>query len=255
MSNHGRFTWYDLMTTDPAGAKAFYTELLGWGIKAMEGPMPYSMWTLADQPLGGVMTLPDEAREAGAPPHWLTYVGVDSVDATVQRVEELGGSVFVPGQDIPGTGRFAVLADPQGGAFSIYRDAQEADCDDSPAPVGRFSWHELMAEDMDAAWSFYSGLFGWAQGERHDMGELGDYQIFSCAEGTTPVGGIFQKTAEMPVGWLLYVRVEDVEATVSRLVELGGNVLNGPMEVPGGDTIAQCLDPQGGAFALHSTAA
>jgi predicted enzyme related to lactoylglutathione lyase len=113
----------------------------------------------------------------------------------------------------------------------------------------------LARADQDAAWTFYSGLFGWVKGERHDMGEMGPYQIYSRREGTTPIGGMFNKPEGMPSAWVLYIRVDSVEATAAKVAELGGQVVNGPMEVPGGDMVAQCLDPQGAFFAIHSTAA
>lgn len=255
MSAQGRFTWYDLMTTDTEGGKAFYTELLGWGIELWPGPTPYSMWTHDGTGLGGIMDLPDEAKEAGAPPHWLAYVTVDDVDATLARATELGASIYVPARDIPDTGRFAVLADPQGAVFAVFKSAKPDTGDDSPSGVGHFSWRELAAEDYEAAFAFYADLFGWVKGDLHDMGpEMGGYQMYSRREGTAPLGGMFNKPAEMPVAWILYIRVEDVTTTAARVTELGGNVVNGPMEVPGGDLIAQCVDPQGAFFAIHSTA-
>ena len=107
MSNdRGRFVWYDLMTTDPDAAQSFYTELIGWGTQAWDGPMPYTMWTNHDVPLGGVVTLPDEAKQAGAPPHWLAYIQIPNVDETVDD------SRTEPRQSCrPGTRH------PEGGAF------------------------------------------------------------------------------------------------------------------------------------------
>lgn len=255
MSARGRFSWYDLMTTDTEAGKAFYTELIGWGVEAWQGPMPYSMWTQDGTALGGVADLPEEAKANGAPPYWLAYVAVDDVDATVARATELGAAVYVPAQDIPDTGRFSVLADPQGAVFAVYSSAKAEAGDDAAAGVGRFSWHELAAENYETAFAFYADLFGWVQGDVHDMGpDLGNYAIYSRREGTTPLGGMFNKPADMPAAWVLYIRVDDVTKAAARVSELGGNVVNGPMEVPGGDVIAQCVDPQGAFFALHSTA-
>jgi predicted enzyme related to lactoylglutathione lyase len=255
MSGHGRFTWYDLMTTDPEGGKSFYSELVGWGTQQWEGPMPYSMWTCGGMPLGGVMQLPEEAQQAGAPPHWLPYVKVDDVDATVAKAAELGAVAMVPPQDIPNTGRFAVLGDPHGAVFAIFKSLDDQPGDDDMPAVGGFSWHELATDDLEAAWSFYSELFGWVITDTADMGEMGPYRMFSRREGTTTAGGIFNRPPDMPACWAIYVRVEDVNSSVEKVKELGGQVLNGPMEVPGGDLIAHCLDPQGTYFAMHSTAA
>ena len=128
----GRFVWYDLMTTDPDAAQSFYTKLIGWGTQAWDGPMPYTMWTNNDTPLGGVMALSDEAKQAGAPPHWLAYIYTSDVDGTVATAEENQAKVLVPAQDIPKVGRFAVIADPQGAAFAVY--TPETDTPGNPGP-------------------------------------------------------------------------------------------------------------------------
>jgi len=247
-----RFVWYDLMTTDPAKGTEFYTQLIGWGTQAWEGPMPYEMWTNEGKPLGGVMELPEDAKKGGAPPHWLAYVFVDDVDATVEQATGLGATILVPGTDIPNAGKFAVLMDPQGAAFAVYNSDQESPEVRWPAGIGEFSWHELATTDYEAAFGFYSTLFGWEMTEKMDMGGGAIYQMYGGGDQT--LGGMFNKPAEMPGPpfWLFYISVPDVEVSVEKVRELGGQVLNGPMEVPGGDKVAQCCDPQGAAFALHS---
>jgi predicted enzyme related to lactoylglutathione lyase len=245
----GRFVWYDLMTTDPAKAIEFYTQVTGWGTSVWEGPMPYTMWTNGGAPIGGVMKMPPGVE---APPHWLAYIGTPDVDATVAQATGLGAKVHVQPTDIPSVGRFAVLADPQGAAFAVY-SSSNPHAEDSPAKVGEVSWHELATVDYPAALRFYQTLFGWTAGAAMDMGPAGTYQMF--AVNGIDRGGIFNKPAEMPgpPAWGYYFRVADLDAALDRVKAAGGQVLNGPMEVPGGDTIAQCLDPQGGFFALHRT--
>lgn len=249
----GRFVWHDLMTADPEAAQAFYTEIIGWGTDVWEGAdSPYTMWTNGETPLGGVMELPQQAKQAGAPSHWLAYVGTPDTDATVEKATELGATVYVAPQDIPTVGRFAVMADPQGAVFAVFTAAEEAPGHDGPPQVGEFSWHELATTDYEAAFAFYSTLFGWEKSEAMDMGEAGIYQMYG--RGGQQLGGMFNKPEEMPVGWLHYAKVDDVNSVAERVKRLGGQILNGPMEVPGGDLIAQCLDPQGAAFAIHSSA-
>ena len=250
----GRFVWYDLMTSDPESATAFYTQLIGWGTSEWEGgTMPYTMWTNREKPIGGVMTLPEEAKAAGAPPHWMAYIAVEDVKATVAKVTGLGGGVLVPPTDIPNAGTFAVLTDPQGAPFAVYHSAEETPGPEGPPQVGEFSWHELATTDHEAAFDFYATLFGWEKTDATDMGEMGIYQMYGV--GGSPLGGMFNKPAEMPGPpcWLFYTKVDDVHKTVEKVKEMGGQVLNGPMEVPGGDMIAQCMDPQGAAFAIHSS--
>jgi len=251
---HGRFIWYDLMTDDPKAARDFYGQLIGWGTQEYEGgDQPYAMWTNEGTPLGGVMEMPEEVCAAGAPPHWMAYVSVDDIEETVLKVKEAGGSVLHEATEVPGAGAFAVLADPQGAAFAVYRSANPENQDSTTdTEVGTFSWNELATSDYKGGFSFYSDLFGWEPQEAMDMGPGGIYQIYG--QGGTPLGGMFNMPEEMPGPpmWLYYVSVGDVNSSVAKVTELGGQVLNGPMEVPGGDLIAQCVDPQGALFALRS---
>lgn len=247
----GRFLWYDLMTSDPAAAKEFYGSVLGWGTEVFEGgEKPYDMWTREGQPLGGVMQLPDEAVTAGAPPHWIAYVGTPDVDATAARALELGGTQYVPPTDIPTVGRFAVLGDPDGAVFALFAPEMDAPPHPGMPDIGEFSWHELLTADYETGYEFYKDLFGWKVHDDMDMGEYGIYRIYG-GDGP-PLGGIMTRPPDMPVsGWIFYIRVKDLDATVDRVKSSGGKLLNGPIEVPGGDRIAQCVDPQGAMFALH----
>ena len=249
--NLGRFLWYDLMTPDPGAAQSFYRKVAGWGIEVFEGgPKPYDMWTRDGQPIGGVMELPEEAAAAGAPPHWLAYIGTPDVDATTARAADLGATVLVAPQEIPDVGRFSVLADPDGAVFATFAPAMDAPPHPGMPATGDFSWHELMSEDYERGFEFYSELFGWRVHEDMDMGEYGIYRIYGL-DGP-PLGGIMSRPPEMPVGaWLFYIRVDDLDGALERVKAGGGEVLNGPMDVPGGDRIAQCRDPEGAMFALH----
>src|SRR3954447_19189607 len=100
-SNVGRFVWYELLTSDPAAAIAFYGDVIGWKSQPFaESNGAYTMWVGSPGPLGGVMTLPEHAGKMGAPPHWTSSVGVADVDATAARVKELGGKVLVEPMDM-----------------------------------------------------------------------------------------------------------------------------------------------------------
>jgi predicted enzyme related to lactoylglutathione lyase len=250
--SRGRFVWYDLMTSDVEGAARFYADIIGWGTVPWEGQRQYMIWTNEDVPLGGLMALPDEARSSGATPHWLCYVAVPDTDSAVDRAVELGGTVLVSPTLIPGSGRFAVLQDPQQAVFAMFTPIERQYRSEGTPAVGEFSWHELAVTDHVAAFEFYCELFGWEKAEAYDMGEMGIYQMYACAGTKAPLGGMFDKPSDMSTGWLLYVRVDDVQRVVEKVLEMGGRVLNGPMAVPGEDIVAQCVDPQGAVFALHS---
>lgn len=118
----GEPCWFELMTTDSAKAQAFYEALLGWTSESMDmgEAGTYTMFANGGQPLGGMMQMGEEF--GGAPPHWATYFAVESCDATTAKAEELGGKAYVPPTDIPGKGRFALLADPVGATFAVYQN-------------------------------------------------------------------------------------------------------------------------------------
>jgi predicted enzyme related to lactoylglutathione lyase len=246
VKSRGRFVWFDLMTTDPKAAQAFYSAVAGWGTQPWDGPMPYTMWTNEGQPLGGVM----ELQEPGTPPHWLAYIATPNVDATVKEAESLGARVLVPPSDIPNVGRYSVVADPQGAVFAPFTG--QAPGPEGPPKVGEFSWHELATHDSPAAFRFYERLFGWEKTVSADMGELGMYHMYG--RNGQELGGMFNKLPMMPgpPAWLYYIMVDDIQRGIDTVKANGGQVLIGPHEVPGGDLIAQCLDPQGAAFALHA---
>jgi predicted enzyme related to lactoylglutathione lyase len=250
----GRPLWYELMTNDLAAAETFYKQVVGWTTAPFEGaPKPYSMWMRdADTAVGGAMTLPDELKAHGVQPHWMMYVGVPDLEEGVAHVERLGGSAVSPVIEVPNVGRMRTMKDPQGAAFSLYQPASPPQ-PEAPPEAGDVSWHELYTTDAEGAKAFYQQLFGWGETSVMDMGPMGKYHMFGRALG--PMGGMMNKPAEMsqvPPHWLYYFHVPDVHAAAERVKSSGGKIMNGPMEVPGGDWIVQAMDPQGAAFALHS---
>jgi len=250
-TTRGHFVWHELMTPDPEAAMEFYTRVIGWKTQAWDQNPSYIMWMTERGPIGGLMTLPAEAKLQGAPPHWLAYIDTPDLDATVADAVRLGGRVLKPATGIPNVGRFAILADPQGAVFAAHTSESSMPQSDTPQ-VGAFSWHELATTDPVAAFGFYQELFGWDKMDAMDMGPSGVYQIFGW--GGKSMGGVYRKPKEMvaPPNWLGYVHIPDTNKAIEKIKKAGGKVLNGPMEVPGGDLIAQGLDPQGAAFAVHS---
>jgi len=248
----GRPCWYECLTTDPAATQNFYPAITGWTTAEWEGAMPYTMWMLGQVPLGGVMTLPEAAAAMGAPPHWLVYFSTPDLDRTTEKARSLGADVLQE-LEVPEVGRIGVMRDPGGAVFAAFQPAGDTPGSDEAPGVGRVSWHELMTTDGEVAWSFYSSLFGWTEDSQMDMGDMGVYRMFG--RGAHPLGGMMTRPPEVPASaWMIYVRVPDVDAATAKVKELGGQVLNGPMEVPGGDRVAQCMDPQDAAFGLHQAA-
>jgi predicted enzyme related to lactoylglutathione lyase len=249
-NSHGRFVWYELMTTDMKTAKLFYANVVGWGARDASAPaLGYSLFTVADLPVAGLMNMPEDGQKTGAPPHWIGYVGVDDVDSAVDRIKQLGGAVHVPPTDVPGISRFSIVADPQMATLALVKglnagQAQSAEL----GALCRVGWHELLAADWEKAFAFYGELFGWQKAGAH-AGATGTYQQFS-ADGET-LGGMFTKPPASPFPfWLYYFNVDDVETAAQRVEAGGGQILYGPTAVPGGAWIVHCTDPQGAIFAL-----
>ena len=214
----------------------------------MEGPA-YILLSAGSAMVGGLMPIPDDAKAMGAGPCWTGYIAVADVDGGAERVKQLGGMVHRPPADIPGVGRFAVVADPHGAVFILFKGQGEEPHTPAPGTPGHVGWRELRAGDGESDYSFYASLFGWMKVDEVDMGPMGKYLIFSTGNG--PVGGIMTKTADTPQPyWLYYFNVDAIDAAAARVQKGGGKVTNGPMEVPGGSWIVQCVDPQGAMFAL-----
>ena len=245
--------WCELLTTDTAAAESFYKKVVGWTAKPFGPDGSYTVFNNSlESGVGGVMKLPDEARQMGAPPHWMMYVGTPNVDETAIRIAQHGGRVHKQPEDIPTVGRFAVVQDPFGAWFAIFtpRPAPGAPEPKRGGP-GDFSWFELYTPNPDGAWKFYQTLFGWEKTSAMDMGEMGVYQMFGRGGGV-PNGGIMKPPPGAPAAWMPYARVKDAKAAAATATANGGKIIIGPLEVPGGDWIAQGMDPQGAMFAVHS---
>ena len=247
----GRPLWYELMTSDMKAAEAFYKTVVGWKTEPFEGAgRPYTAFSRSgDVSVGGVMDKPAEVK---APPFWAMYVGVPKLEEAVSKIKQLGGKAHTEVIEIPKVGRMQMFMDPQGAAFYIIQPASAEQRPEAAPEVGEASWHELMTTDAPAAMKFYQQVFGWQPSQTMDMGEMGPYQMFDRPHGM--IGGMMNKPPEManvPPNWLIYFRVPDVHAAAERVKANGGQVLNGPMEVPGGDWVLTAADPQGAAFGLH----
>ena len=253
-TTRGRYVWHELMTPNPDAAKDFYGKVVGWTTTKYDtSAIDYSMFMADERPVGGLMELTKEAADMGAPPNWLAYVEVPSVDDTIAKAQELGASVIVPANTVENVGRFGILRDPQGVAFAVITSATPIGAETDPQPR-EFSWHELVTTNADAALDFYKNLFGWEVKGNFDMGgDAGLYQMFGRDRFT--YGGVMNKAGDTPANpyWLHYVAVADsADAAAERAKEAGATLLSGPMEVPGGDRIAVLTDPQGAVFAVHS---
>ncbi len=250
-NSNGRFVWHELSTTDPEGAQRFYTEIIPWGAQPWEEDPDYTLWTNEGSPIGGVTETRSESSSNSAQPTWLPYVCVYDVDDCSRQVKLLGGSIAMGPTETPNVGCWAIVTDPQGARIGLFEPAGAAPGHGGTPHRGEFSWHELATSDYKAAFEFYRALFKWEKTSEFDMGAMGIYHMFG--KGGEVFGGMFNRRPEMPPPhWLSYVRVDDVKLAAEKVKSRGGRLTAEPMEVPGGDWITMCVDPQGAAFALHT---
>jgi predicted enzyme related to lactoylglutathione lyase len=244
----GTFSWAELATTDPDAAKSFYAALLGW--EAQDLPLPddgyYSMQRMQGKDVAAITAQQQAQREAGVPPLWQSYVTVESADEAARRAGELGGTVHAPPFDVMEAGRMAVIQDPQGAFFMVWEPKQHIGAGLVNAP-GALCWNELASPDLDASPAFYKGLFGWDL----EAFEGGPMRYLTIKNGEANNGGMRETQPEEPPNWLVYFAVDDVDATMARVGELGGGTVAGPFEMAMGK-IGIVHDPQGAVFALYA---
>ena len=247
-STQGSPCWYELSTPDAASAARFYGQVAGWTVAGTDVPgMDYE---IASTPAGSMVA--GMMSEQGAPPAWLIYFVADDVDALTEAMTADGATQIQEPTDIPGTGRFAILTDPQGAAFGLLQpapmDEPRQDSAFDMAKQGHAGWNELMSADPEGAFTFYSKHFGWSKGETMDMGEMGTYQLLS--HGGEDFGAVMGLGDAPRSNWLPYFNVDGVEQAMERIRDAGGSIHHGPHEVPGGMWIAVAQDPHQAWFAV-----
>lgn len=252
-NKHGDFIWYELMTNDAEAAQKFYGAVVGWTFVAVgQNDKDYRQFSMNNTMVGGVLPLTAEMTASGARPCWMGYIGVDDVDQVASSIEKEGGTIHMAPQDIPGAGRIAFVADPQGAMVYIMKGTSEGASTSFAAiepMVGHCAWNELATTEPAEAIAFYTDQFGWRQEGDMDMGPIGKYQFLY--QGKAMIGGVMPKVPEMPVAaWSYYFRVPDIDKAISTIQAKGGKIVQEPIEIPGGDFAMSGMDPQGAAFAL-----
>lgn len=221
-----RFCRFELRTTDVAAARAFYAELLG-------------------EHGADIVPLPAEAAARGARAHWLGHLGVGDVERTAREFVGLGATRLGPTRPAPGGGEVAIVRDPGGAVVALATP---------PLVPARTDvvWHLLNTGDLERCIASYRELFGWRFTERLELGAFGVFHPFTWNPGGADVGSMADITGRPGVHphWLFHFRVAALEPALARVRAAGGIVM-GPIELPGGERLAVCDDPQGAAFALR----
>jgi predicted enzyme related to lactoylglutathione lyase len=233
----GTFVWHEVHSNDVDKSLAYYSEVLGWKSSEMDmgGGNKYLMLSTQDDKMQmGILKSPME----GTPPHFAQYLSVEDVDGMAKKVEDAGGKVLVPGTDIP-VGRFAVVADPQGAAFALFK-AKESDDNGSSA----FQWNELWSPDAKAVLPFYEKVFGVSVESMEMPGMKEPYHMLK--KGEALMGGAMTSPMEgVPAMWLPYIGVDDVDATIERAKARGGEVVAPAQDVPNVGRFAVVKEPEG----------
>ncbi|AOH83861.1 hypothetical protein AWL63_07675 [Sphingomonas panacis] len=251
---YGLPIWYELITGDAAAAKAFYSGIVGWTITEF-GPAgsatPYTIWNADGVGVGGLV----EMADAPGGPAWVGYFHVADVDAKVAINTAAGGKTHMGPLDLPGVGRIALIADPQGAPLYLMTPdpamGDQASTAFSATLPMRCAWNELTTLDTSTALPFYGDLLGLVSTEKMSMGPMGDYLFLDV--GDTQIGAMMNRQApEQPVKWSFYFRVADVDAAAEQVRAGGGTIIMGPMDVPGGERIIVALDPTGASVGFVS---
>ena len=245
----GAFCWAELLTSDTAGAKKFYGDIMGW--KADDDPMPdggvYTMLRLAGGDVGALYKLNDELKSQGVPPCWQAYVTVEDAAAAAAKAKSLGGTIMKDAFDVMNVGSMAVLLDPLGAAFSVWEPKLHTGFDHEGDRPGTVCWNELGTTNPGAAGKFYSKLFGWSQKTMDMPGSV--YTIFMADDKMR--GGMFEIKGPMegmPPAWLTYFNVADCDATAKQVQAKGGKISVPPTDIPNMGRFAIASDPQGATF-------
>jgi predicted enzyme related to lactoylglutathione lyase len=234
----GTFSWTELVTTDPDAAKAFYSALLGWDYddQPVGDEQVYSMAMRDGKHVAALY------RDAEQSPHWNCYVTVASADDSTARARAAGGTVLTEPFDVMEVGRMAVVADPAGASIFMWEPRRHIGAQLVNAP-GSLTWNDLVTPDPDGAERFYGELFGWT------FDELPDAEGYRVIKNGDRMNGGVVPRDEAPAGWIPYFGHEDVERAIADVPGLGGQVLNGPVQMAQG-AIGVFCDPQGAPFAL-----
>ena len=257
---HGLFSWTDISLPDPAAGSRFYAGLFGWDAEDQHDPDGnhiYTMFSKDGKAVAGLGPQPPEMASSGIPPMWNSYIAVNSVDDTVAKWTEAGGSVVMPAMDVMDAGRMAVVADPAGGVVSLWQAGRHAGAEVFTGH-GTMTWNELATRDSAAARDFYAKVLGWDFQKAEFPGEYWTIHMASKEKGQAYEpddfnGGILTMDenwpAELPSHWMVYFNVDDIDAAVAKLEELGGKVSVPIFESPVG-RMSVVGDSQGGTFTM-----
>ncbi len=244
----GKLIWFDLLTQNAAGAKKFYGPVFGWKFSdPTTGPKgDFSVISVGSERIGGIYQRNQPAK-SGPANRWLTFISVPDAAAAARYAESHGGKIVSGPTSVPARGTHVILRDPEGALFGVLK-SDSGDPIDDPAKPGEILWADLFVPKPANAAAFYGGLLGWSLAERSSR--AGAEHLVASAGGFARAGITVLPTGAKQPGWLPYVQVENVGATLKRVTNAGGKVLVAPRPEILGGQLAVVADPQGGAIGV-----
>jgi predicted enzyme related to lactoylglutathione lyase len=242
--------WVDLMTSDVEKSKTFYGALLGW---TAEDPNPefggYTNFQLNGERVAGLMQAQPEM--GGVPNVWSVYLNVADAAATVQAARDNGGQVIVDAMAVGNLGTMAVVTDVGGAAIGMWQPGEHRG--GVVATTGAPCHFELHTRDFDSTIKFYENVFGWKIDRAADEPGFRYYLLAGMPDGEG--AGIMDSSAFLPEGvpahWSVYFAVDDMDAAVAQVKDLGGSIVQGPENTPYG-ILTSCTDSTGSLFKLRA---
>lgn len=246
---NGHPCWVDLGTPDRDAAAAFYSGLFGWTIERSDDPQAggYAMAQIDGDNVAGL-----GPQEVPGKPFWTAYFSADDADATSAAVKDAGGQVVMAPFDVMEFGRMAIFTDPEGATFSVWQPKAHRGAGRTNTH-GSLCWFELYVRDIERAKAFYDSVFGWTARTSPIEGDT-SYTEFRPPGADRDVCGMLEMgdrfPAEVPPHWLVYFTVDDCDAAVGKVKELGGSLTHGPQDIPDAGRFAIVGDPQGAVFGV-----
>lgn len=247
--NPGTFSWVDLGTTDTAAAKSFYCELFGW--VPFDMPMPnggtFTFFNKNDKPCAAMYELMPEQKQMNIPPHWMSYITVESAAATLEKAKELGGASIMGPMEME-EGISGLMQDPEGAMIGLWQPKSHQGIGYKYEP-GALCWVEHASRNTEATVPFYEKIFGWTSNTQ-DMGGMIYTTFFNGEEHTCGHYIMPPELDGVPPHWLPYFMTDDIDVLLEKTANLGGTVLMPKMFVPNVGHFAVVRDPQGGVFGV-----